>query len=172
MKVEFINPFISAAYQVLEAEVGTEVKKGPVFVKKSSCTSREVTVIIGVTGDVEGAVFYEMSEKTARNLVSEMLGQTIVVFDALAESAIAEMGNVITGLASAGLEQAGYNCRISPPTLVMGRGVVISTIDFNRLVVELETKFGPMEINVALHEATRKAVEQNVEMSSRTGGSA
>ena len=170
MKVEFINPFISAAYQVLEAEVGAEVKKGPVFVKKSSCTSKEVTVIIGVTGDVEGAVFYEMSERTAKGIVSEMLGQTVVVFDALAESAIAEMGNVITGLASAGLEQAGYNCRISPPTLVMGRGVVISTIDFNRLVVELETRFGAMEINVALHEVAERRAERGVEMSYKSGG--
>ena len=157
MRVEFINPFIVAAYEVLQWEVQARVSKGPVSIKKSSCTSRDVTVVIGVTGEVEGAVFYEMTEKTARNLASVMMGTNVVVFDTMAESAIAEMGNVITGRASAGLEAAGFRCLITPPTIIVGRGVVISTLDFSRLVVELETQYGGIEINVALREKIKGA---------------
>ncbi len=51
------------------------------------------------------------------------------VFDNLAESAIAEMGNIITGQAAIGLEEQGYVCKLSPPTLISGKGVVISTLD-------------------------------------------
>ncbi len=150
MSVKFINPFISAACSVLEAEADAQITRGKVSLQKSGTTSKDVTVALGVTGDVKGGVFYGFSEQTARALVSEMLGEPVPIFDELAESGIAEMGNVITGLATAELEQKGYLCRIAPPTLVTGRGVYISTLDFHRLVMPLETQYGDIELNVAL----------------------
>ncbi|HHY34851.1 MAG TPA: chemotaxis protein CheX, partial [Firmicutes bacterium] len=70
--------------------------------------------------------------------------------NALAESAIAEMGNIITGRAAFGLEEEGFRCRLSPPAIIAGRGVVISTLDIQRLVIPLELKVGYLEISVAL----------------------
>ncbi len=153
LNVQFINPFISAAGQVIESETGAEVERGGVTLHKSGTTSKEVTVALGVTGDVKGAVFYGFSEATARSIVSEMMGEPVPLFDSLAESAIAEMGNVITGLASVELEKSGYNCNIAPPTVVHGRGVYISTLDFHRLIMPMKTPFGEIEINVALKAA-------------------
>ncbi len=150
LNVRFINPFIKAASYVLETEVGADIERGNVALEKSGATSREVTVALGVTGDVRGAVFYGLSQDTARGFVSQMLGEPVPLFDHLAESAMGELGNVITGLASSNLEQEGFVCRISPPTLVTGKGVYISTLDFHRLVVPLHTQYGDLEINVAL----------------------
>ncbi len=153
LNVQFINPFISAASQVIESETGGDVERGGVSLHKSGTTSKEVTVALGVTGDVKGAVFYGFSEATARSIVSEMMGEPVPLFDSLAESAVAELGNVITGMASVELEQSGYNCNIAPPTVVHGRGVYISTLDFHRLIMPLKTPFGDVEINVALKAA-------------------
>ncbi len=152
MKVEFINPFVEAAYRVLKQEVGAEIEKGQLSIVESAHTSEEVTVMIGVVGRVQGAVFYGMSEKTAKQMAAKMLGQSTPVFDSMAESAIAELGNVITGLASGGLEKAGYQCRLAPPTVIFGRGVIISTVNIKRLVIPLSTQYGRIQINVALRE--------------------
>lgn len=152
LRVDFINPFVGAAYDVLKAEVGAEPEKGQLSIQESDITANDITVIIGVVGDLQGMVSFGFSERTAKNLASAMLKQRVPIFDSLAESAIGELGNVITGRASQGLEKKGFSCKITPPTLIIGRGTIISTISFKRLVVPLETQYGQLEINVALRE--------------------
>lgn len=152
MKAEFVNPFVAAAFQVLQTETKNQVIKGNVEVQETPLASDEVTVLIGVVGRAQGLVLYCMSEKTAKQLVSAMTGESIAVFDRLAESGIAEMGNVITGIASGDLERAGYSCKIAPPTVITGKGVIISTLAITRLVIPVQTSAGPIQIHVALRE--------------------
>lgn len=152
MKAEFVNPFVVSAFQVLQTETKSEVIKGNVTLQDSPLVSDEVTVLIGVVGRAQGLVLYGMSEKTAKGLVSEMTGESVAVFDALAESAVAELGNVITGLASGELERAGYPCKIAPPSVVVGRGTSISTLSIKRLVIPLKTNHGDIVVHVALRE--------------------
>lgn len=155
LKVEFISPFINSTIRVLESEMGRSipVEKGQLKIESSSYTGQDVTVLIGVIGAVQGIVMYGMSERTAKNIVSAMLNERIVIFNEMVESAIAEMGNVITGIASSELEKAGYASTLAPPTVVTGRGVVISTINIKRLQIPLQTEFGDIEIGVALRES-------------------
>ncbi|MCL4541481.1 MAG: chemotaxis protein CheX [Chloroflexi bacterium] len=150
MKVEFINPFIGAAVEVLVQETGADVERGTISLQKSCYTSQEVTAMIGVTGEVRGIVLYSLSEQTAKALVSEMMGQRFILFDELAQSGIGELGNVITGRASSKLADAGYSSTITPPSLIVGRGTMISTLDIERLVVPLTMPQGTIEIHVAL----------------------
>lgn len=152
MKAEFVNPFVTAAYQVLQTETRSDVSKGNVTLQDSPLVSDEVTVLIGVVGRAQGLVLYGMSEKTAKGLVGAMTGEAIPVFDSMAESAVAELGNVITGLASGELERAGYPCKIAPPSVVVGKGTSISTLSIKRLVIPLQTRMGEIVVHVALRE--------------------
>ncbi|MGE5676029.1 MAG: chemotaxis protein CheX [Mycobacterium leprae] len=152
MKAEFVNPFVTSALQVLQTETRAEVSKGVVTLAESPLVSDEVTVLIGVVGRAQGLVLYGMSEETARGMVSSMTGEQITEFDALAESAIAELGNVITGLASGELERAGYPCKIAPPSVVVGKGTSISTLSIKRLVLPLTTQHGDVTVHIALRE--------------------
>ena len=47
MKVEFVNPFIEAACEVLESELGGEAQRGEVRLQKSAITTDEVTALVG-----------------------------------------------------------------------------------------------------------------------------
>lgn len=152
MKAEFVNPFVTSACQVLQAETSTQVTQGQVSIKNGPLNSDEVTVLIGVVGRAQGLVLYGMSEATALKIVSAMTGEEMQVFDSMCESAVAELGNVITGLASGELEQAGYPCKIAPPSVVMGEGTSISTLAIQRLVIPLETGLGLITVHVALRE--------------------
>ncbi len=155
MQVELINVFIKAATDVLRSETGEAPDAGSVKVQSSAQTSEEVTVMIGVTGDVRGMVLLGMSERTAKGIVSRMMGEPCPLFDELAQSGIAEMGNVITGLATQGLEQAGYAAVISPPALVAGGpGIIISTVNIRRFVVSLHCgAIGDLVLHAALELA-------------------
>ena len=84
------------------------------------------------------------------------MGEAVPVFNELAESSIAEMGNIITGQAAAGLEEHGYVCKLTPPTIITGKGVMISTVDIQRLVIPIELPVGFIEISVALRYYNKK----------------
>lgn len=158
MKADFINPFIIATLEVLRQEMGRDIQieKGPLALLDTYYTSMDVTVMIGVTGAVSGIVMFGMSERTVKNIISGMLGHPVPVMDRMVESGIAELGNVITGIASVELEKAGYPCNITPPLMIMGKGVVISTVNIKRLKIPINTEFGDMEVSVALRESGLK----------------
>lgn len=150
MRAEIINPFLQAASEVLESELGSPPQRGAIGLQRSAYTSDEVTAVVAVTGEVAGMVLFAMTESTARAMVSKMMGQDFPELDALAQSGIAEIGNVITGRASCLLSEAGFSSDLAPPMLIVGRGSMISTLDVQRLVIPMETEFGQVEIQVAL----------------------
>lgn len=153
MNVKFLNPFVEAAAEVLEKEVGIGVGRANLTMQTASMTTDEVTVLIHLVGQVQGVVLYCMSFDTGLEMVSQILGQRFEEFDSLAQSGVSELGNVITGRATIKLSRAGYQSNISPPTMIIGKGVQISTLDFSRVVVPLKTDFGDLTVHLALRES-------------------
>lgn len=154
MQVETVQIVIRAALDVLRQETGAETNAGAVKLLSSSQTSEQVTVMIGVTGGMRGMIILGMSQDTALGIVSRMMGEPCTELDELAQSGIAELGNVIAGHAGQGLEGAGFNVVISPPALVAGApGMIISTVNLRRFVVPLETAVGRIMLHVALEQA-------------------
>jgi chemotaxis protein CheX len=156
MNVKFLNPFVEAAYEVLQAETGIQMSRGELSLEKAAYYTDEVTVIISLVGRVEGNVFYGLTEHTAVVLASRILGEELEGFNSLAQSGIAELGNVITGRASVKLAEAGYDSTISPPALLVGKGAMISTLDLARLVVPLDCEYGTIKIHLALREGMNR----------------
>ena len=158
MNVKFLNPFIEAAYEVIQAETGADLSRGGLNLVNADYVTEDVTVILSMVGDVEGNVFYSMEEGTAISLASLMLAEQLNDFNSLAQSGVAELGNVITGRASIKLSQSGFEANISPPTLLTGKGGKISTLDFQRLIVPLQGSFGRIEIHLALRQAAKSGL--------------
>ncbi len=152
MDVKFLNPFLEAAYVVLQSELETDARRGELSLEQSAATSDDIAVLISIVGEVSGIVIYSLSEQTANAMVSKILDQPFPEFDELAQSGIGELGNVITGQAGQRMAALGLDVNISPPTMVLGKGTLISTLDFDRLVVPLYTDLGPLSIHLALRE--------------------
>lgn len=153
MKVEFINPFVSAASMVLERLGNSKTEKGKLSLKSSPIQGNDVNTIIGVTGEVRGQVLYSMNLDTAMKVAaSMMMGMPVTEFDELCKSAVNELGNMITGNAASELSENGFNCNITPPTLIVGKEVVVSIKNLQILVIPLHTDFGEIDINVALSD--------------------
>ena len=152
VNVKFLNPFVDAATEVLKAEVDLDVTRGNLSLQKTALTADDITFLLTLVGQVQGVVLYSMSEATALKIIALMMGQDFQEFDNLAQSGIAEMGNVITGRATVKLESVGYHSNISTPTVILGNGVKISTLDFARIVVPLQTGVGDIIVHLALRE--------------------
>ncbi len=81
-----------------------------------------------------------------------MIGRSVPLLDELAQSAISELGNMITGLATVKFSETYSNLAVTPPTLIVGTNVLISTIDIQRLYIVLMSEFGDIEVSIALKE--------------------
>jgi len=151
MKIEFIDPFLRAAFEVLEQVLQERPERGQLSMRNATFTSQQVTIVHGVVGMVEGSVLYGMSLVTAEKIASIMIGRPLMSFDDLANSAISELGDMVTGNAATYLSNAGYQCNITPPSVMRGANLRISTIT-PALVVPVNTVAGRLEINIALQE--------------------
>ncbi|HHX64534.1 MAG TPA: chemotaxis protein CheX [Chloroflexi bacterium] len=152
MKSKFLNPFLIAAASVFEQEVGVKVSRGRLSIQRGGYISDDVTVLVSLVGRVEGSVLFGMSYNTAKRIVSEVLGQEFERFDELAQSGIAELANVISGLSSTKLAEVGYRSIISVPMLIIGKGSRISTPDIERLIVPMGTPLGEVELSLILRD--------------------
>jgi chemotaxis protein CheX len=161
MNVKFMNPFVEAVSEVLQAECDLTSTRGNISLQKLALTADDVTVMISLIGQVQGVVLYGLSIKTALGMVSQVMGQEFTEFDSLAQSGIAELGNVITGRATIKMSQAGFVANISPPTLIVGKGVTISTLDFARILVPITTDVGTVTVHLALRESPPGLDEHN-----------
>ena len=150
MRVEHINPFLMGACSVLESVLGEMPVKTCMSAQPAAFTSEQCNVVCGVTGQAQGQVIYGMSLSVADKIASHMLGEPIKTFDALAASAIAELGNMISGSAMSQLSEAGFICDITPPAIIRGSKVEISTLNIPSVVIRLGTSMGPLSITVGL----------------------
>ena len=157
MQVEFIEPFIRATFTVLSQVVDASPERGQLTLRDGNTfTSQELTTVLGVSGHIEGVALYGMSQVTALKIVSQMLGENVKEIDEMASSALTELGNMITGNATTHLETAGFHCNITPPSLIRGSGVQVTTL-CPALLVPVSTQFGKIDINVALRELRKAA---------------
>ncbi len=151
-RVELIAPFVEAAARVIQQDCGERVTRGQLHRVRSPQTSNEVSVLIAITGGVAGLVIYSMSEQTAKEFASRMIGEPVREFDAMPQSAIAELANMITGQAGIALERNGFPSDMSPPVLLLGKGSSIATLNLTRLVIPLVVSFGEFNIDIAIKE--------------------
>jgi len=151
MKAEFVNPFASAVLMVFQKEFGMNVMRDSLALYQGPLKGADVNTIIGVTGQLEGQVIYTFEERVALRIASALMGETVEELDELAKSAVAELGNIITGNAAIGLSENGYNCILTPPTLLTGKELIVTTFT-PVLNIPFSTDFGSVTVHVALRE--------------------
>ncbi|HKK65350.1 MAG TPA: chemotaxis protein CheX [Clostridia bacterium] len=152
MRVEYINPFVEAAFNVLREVLSEEVKRGELFLKSTSQPVLGVAVIVGLTGDVEGRVLFDMKKSVALAIASQMNGEELQAMDDLAKATISELANMITGQAVTKLHELGFKFDLTPPAIITGDNMEVSNSGVEALIVPVELQAGKIEINVAVRE--------------------
>lgn len=152
MRVEYINPFVESAYSIMKEVLNTEVKRGDLYLKKSSQPVMGVAAIVGLAGDVEGRVLFDMDEKTAIAIASSMNGEVLTEIDELAKATITELANMITAQAVTKLHDLGFKFDLTPPAIITGQNMQVTDMNVEALIVPFEVPQGKVEINVAIRE--------------------
>ena len=152
MRVEYINPFSEAAYNILSQVLSEDVKRGDLYLKSTCMPVMGVAAIVGLAGDVEGRVIFDMTLDTALKIASAMNSEELAEFDELARATITELANLITAQAVTKLHDLGFKFDLTPPALFTGENMKISNNDIEALIVPMTAPQGKVEINVAIRD--------------------
>ncbi|MBR6343866.1 MAG: chemotaxis protein CheX [Selenomonadaceae bacterium] len=151
MDAKLVNPFVDAFTAVMPQMGFPEPKRAKLSVQQLHAVSLGVSVIVGFTKQVRGNVVYNMTEDTAKYIASTMMmGMPVAEFDAMAQSAISEMSNMLTANAATNLTAMGLEVDISTPSLSVGEKFQIKISDAQYLTVEMDLGGHVVELDIAV----------------------
>jgi chemotaxis protein CheX len=148
VKVEHINPFVTATVETFQTMMKTKVVPGKIVLIKGAALRHDISGIIGLSGGARGTITLSFPKITALKAVSAFIGEKIVTMDEVVKDAIGELANIVAGAAKRDLVQ--YKIGISLPTVVVGEGhEVQGGKDVLPLAVPFESPLGSFSLIVS-----------------------
>lgn len=153
MDVALINAFIDACRKVF-GEFNIKFSTGKPHLKDSPTLDGKVSILIGLTGNIRGQVFFNMEESIALKIAGKMMiGVEVNELNEITRSAIGELFNIVLGNAATAFFNQGRKVEITPPSMLFGDKVTISSSKGKILCIPLELNLGgEMHIDLALSE--------------------
>ncbi|HPY88266.1 MAG TPA: chemotaxis protein CheX [Spirochaetota bacterium] len=152
MRVEYINPFVDSAMQILSSTVSKDLKRRDISLKPSLTPMMGVVIIVGLAGQVSGKLIIDTDKDTALKIASAMNQEELKEFDEMTYATLTELANMITGKAVTKLHELGFQFDLTPPALFTGDNIQISDNKIESLVVPIEMPQGRVEIIVGIKE--------------------
>lgn len=151
MKAEIVNSFISAAIKVINSFASGPFAVGRPFVRQNTFSTKEIIIILGITGEIKGQAAFSMSGELAKNIASSMMmGMPVAEIDDMAKSALSELGNMIMGNSATLLFNNGIKTDITPPSLLTGKSMELSSSDMETICVPLNSTLGTIEFDIGI----------------------
>lgn len=121
MNAMYMTSFLNATSLVIEQIVGvTPIPlEDQQDIQQMIQLEKHVWIHIGLTGDFEGKIVFGIPEPVALKVVSLMMGGfEITEMNEMSQSAISELGNMISGNFSRLLSEKAIHIDITPPSYV------------------------------------------------------
>jgi chemotaxis protein CheX len=149
MKVEYINPFLSAMISVFDTMLGCTLTRYELYVKESVQPEHEISGIIGLSGRAKGAIVLSLCREAALSATEALLGERPLDINSDVADAVGEITNIVAGNAKSKLEH--LNMSVSLPTVIIGK---CHTIEFPKnttpICIPFDSKWGPVTAMVGL----------------------
>ena len=145
LTTHIINPVLQATRETFEMMLGGAIVKRELGLYTADSSGDELSALIGLTGQVTGAICLNFPAATARQVVSRLVDSPGENFDALLSDSVGELANMVGGGTKDKLRQ--YRLQLGLPVLSRQR---YSEMAFPACVQPLEVKFdsefGPFSI--------------------------
>lgn len=157
MDVKNLSPFIEAVANVVPP-LGFQniTRQGYRLNNDKIIQNKGVIVIIELYGMLKGFVFYNFSKEAAENIARKMILQASIpeykIDLPLMQSAIKELGNMLSANSSIILETYGITIDISIPKLTHSDVRIPSNIKNKHVVVDLTVDSNDLEINLLIQK--------------------
>lgn len=151
MKAEIVNSFIAAALKVVNSFAASPFGVGKPFVRNGAFHTKEIVIILGITGEIKGQATFSLEVSTAKTLASQMMmGMPVAEIDDMAKSALSELGNMIMGNSATLLFNNGIRTDITPPSLLTGKSMELSAAEMEMICVPLVSDTGTIDFDIGI----------------------
>ena len=152
IKLEHINAFIAATVETFEAMCNLKFRRQGELRKVNGeiLDCNEVLALVGLSGDVRGAVMVNAPLHVAMRIVSGFLGEEVTCVNCDLMDAMGEIVNILAGAADAKIE--GLRVELALPTVLAGkRTQFFAKAGHPFIVVPLEIPdVGPFYLGVSI----------------------
>ena len=121
MKAEHINPFIISVCKIMKDICMLDLKMGKPFVKDDKYEGDSSLIKLGIIGALKGEVVLSLHYETALAVISKMMMMPVNEIDAIGQSAISELGNMIAGNAATVFANDSTIIDITTPDYCVGK---------------------------------------------------
>lgn len=150
--IEFINPFVDGAVNVLSTTAQTPLTKEGVFVRKQDQISGDISAVIAMNSlEVQGSMAIAFDEQTFLKIVSRMLGEEFKTISPDITDAAGEICNQIFGFAKRKLNEIGFSIQPAIPSVITGTNHKIKhLIQAPVIAVKFNSDVGPVIIEACV----------------------
>jgi len=119
---QYIQPFIDGSVEVFRDLCNVEIRPGRVFFvsKDEFETTWDISGIIGLSGEANGAVAISIREETAFKLTNILTGKEYTTIDREVTDMLGEIVNIIAGNVKVVFEKK-HRIKISMPSIIKGK---------------------------------------------------
>jgi len=150
LRAEHVDAFLTSAFEVLGKTVDARPERGsPVLRSGEALSSRELTVLVALHGQLAGVIFYSMSLATAMKLGGVLCQRHVKECGDLDGEAIGILAHMMSKAGVECIAEHGCLCKLEDPLLVLGFGEPLTGVS-PLLLVPLYTEYGDIDIGVAL----------------------
>ena len=117
----YVKPFVSATLNTFKAFVGFDLAAGnPHFSGRTLEFDQDISAVIGLSGDIRGAVVMSMRKDFAIKIADTLTGMAHTEIDGDVTDAVGEIVNIVAGNVKNEVP-GGEKIVISLPTVVKGK---------------------------------------------------
>lgn len=120
MKAEHVNPFIISVCKIMKDMCMVDLKIGTPSIRNKNYSSDSSLIRLGFVGQLQGEVILNIEHDAALGVVSKMMMMPVESIDAIGESAISELGNMVAGNAATVFANNNILIDITPPSYCLG----------------------------------------------------
>ena len=150
MKAEHINPFILSVCKVVKDTCMLDLKIGKPSMRTGGYSSDASIIRLGLKGNLNGTVILNLEHSTALEIVSKMMMMPVNAIDAIGQSAISELGNMVAGNAATVFANNNIMIDITPPDYFIGASYDGAATEM--FTIPFSTEIGDMTIDVRIEQ--------------------
>jgi len=156
MKMELIQPFISALDAVLAETLSTSVSISDVAMDEDGYRRKGPAVLISIKGQIEGRIILDLAPEVALKVAGCLSGAPVLESEEIVRETVCELANMVIGNSVTLLNDKGFRFKTSPPEIHTRPEGLSSSHDTEAMVVAFETPCGDVYLNIAMHYLRRR----------------
>ena len=161
MKIDLIQPFISAVDAVLAETMQSPVTIGGLNMADEGYRKKGVAAMIAIKGAIEGRVILDMEPRAAARVASYLAGEDITLNDQGMRETVSELANMVIGNAVTQLNDRGFQFKVLPPSVLTDEQDVRSGQDSEATILRFETSSGNVHLNIGMRYHGRRSREKS-----------